>query len=437
MTIKLLEQLKSAVSNPFILQSLKTMTLRVMGMIIIFGFTFFITNTYPAKIVGQYDFVRTFLLIVGTICMLGTDQSILYFSGKLRSSNSVYSLRQVYKKILFILFTMSILLLLLIVAVGETYINNFFNDNQVYRLFFISSLILFFYALSLLNTELFRALEYKYLSELFRNILKYVPVFLAAIILPVFNEEAYLAESFLLGFVLLGVTTTIMSLYYLKRLKQDENEHLISLKEIIITSYPIAVSSMALFLLVSIDIMFLKKYYGDAVVAHYGVAVKMMNILSVIIITVNITLSTQIAELFSAHNNIELQKILKKASRLIFLLTSPAALLLCLFPVTILNLFGEGYASAKNAFIIIILSQWFCSFFGVVPIYLNMTKKQHYFQYILVVAVIINGLLNRFLIPQYGMTGAAISFSVSSVFWNIASAVVIFRTDKINLFNVK
>ncbi|RZK15077.1 MAG: hypothetical protein EOO43_15475 [Flavobacterium sp.] len=99
-----------------------------------------------------------------------------------------------------------------------------------------------------------------------------------------------------------------------------------------------------------------------------------------------------------------------------------------------LSLFGEQYESARDALIILTLSQWICSYFGVVTVYLNMTRKQHIFQYILIVAVVINFIMNSLLIPEYGMTGAAISFAVSILFWNIISALVIYRTDRINLF---
>ena len=73
--------------NPFVLQSVKTMILRAIGVITLFGFTFFLTKTYDPKIIGQYDFIRTYLLILGSICVLGTDQSILYFTGMLKSRN--------------------------------------------------------------------------------------------------------------------------------------------------------------------------------------------------------------------------------------------------------------------------------------------------------------------------------------------------------------
>ena len=158
---------------------------------------------------------------------------------------------------------------------------------------------------------------------------------------------------------------------------------------------------MALFLLMSFDIMFLKKYRDDATVAFYSLAVKLMTILSMVIVTVNITVATKIAEYFSIENKAELNKIVKNSARLIFILTLPAVVLIGVFSEYILSFFGKDYIAAKEALLILIVGQGICSAFGSASIYLNMTGRQHIFQVILVAAVLINFVLNRLLIPQF------------------------------------
>ena len=72
--------------NQFILQSINTMALRLFGIIVLFGVTLVLTHNYDPVIIGQYDFIRTYLLVIGSICIIGTDQSILYFTGILKPS---------------------------------------------------------------------------------------------------------------------------------------------------------------------------------------------------------------------------------------------------------------------------------------------------------------------------------------------------------------
>ncbi|MFC4748682.1 oligosaccharide flippase family protein [Flavobacterium branchiicola] len=420
--------------NPFIKQSLSTLLLRIFGVLLLFGFTVFLTKNYTPKLVGQYDFIRSFLLAAGCICMLGFDQSILYFKGFLASQNALEQLKKIYGKMVMMLLIASILAFLIILCIDKKTINNYFLDDEVYTLLLKGAATLFFYGLSLFNTEVFRALDKLYIAELFRNILKYIPLIVGSIVLFYWHKETYLVDVFLLGFVVLAILSSIFVFIYFNKIVEAGTPEIFSKKEIFIKSYPIAISGMAMFLLMCFDIMFLKKYRNDEAVAFYSVGVKIMTIVSVIILTVNITVSAKIAELFSSQNMAELKKVMRNSSRLIFYITFPVIFLISIFSEQVLSFFGHQYIVAQQAFLILIIGQGICSLFGSAPVYLNMTGRQHIFQIILVAAVVINFLLNRFLIPIYGMTGGAIAYVLSAFFWNCISAIVIYRKDKIFIF---
>lgn len=400
----------------------------------LFGFTIFLTKSYTPKLVGQYDFVRSFLLAIGSMCMLGFDQSILYFKGYLVSRNAFEELKKIYFKMVVMLLATSILVLLIIIAIDKQVINNYFGDHDVYLILLKAAATLFFYGISMLNTEVFRAIDKLYVAELFRNILKYIPLIIGSIVLFYWNKENYLVDVFLIGFVILAFVSSILLFTYMSKMAEVEIKENISHKEVFLKSYPIAISGMAIFLLMSFDVMFLKKYKNDETVAFYSVGVKVMTIVSVIILTINITASAKIAEYFSSKKMTDLKKVVRNSVRLIFGITFPVILLLCIFSKHVLSCFGHQYVAAQEPFLILIIGQGICSAFGSVPVYLNMTGRQHIFQLILIVAVILNFILNRFLIPIYGMSGAAIAYVSSSFFWNFVAAIVIYRKDKIKVF---
>lgn len=419
--------------NQFVLQSLKTMLLRVFGIILLFGFTLYLTHNYDPQIIGQYDFIRTYLLVLGSICLLGNEQSILYFTGRLKSTNTLWELKAIYKKMLFMIFTTCIFAFFLLLIIDESTINTYFNDPNLYILLIKSTAIIFFYSLTLLNTEVFRALESIYIAELFRNTFKYASVIFGSILLINIHKEIYLVDTFLIGFIFLAILSTYM-IFRLFGKQISINDNTFSYKYILKKSYPMAISAMAIFLLMSFDIIFLKKYWGDKTVAFYTVGIKIMTIVAMIINVVNVNMASKISEYFSGNNREQLIRTLKNASRLIFIFTLPFTLVVCFFPTHILSFFGEEYVIAKNALIILIIGQGICSFFGMAPVYLNMTGRQHIFQIILIGSVIINFFLNKFLIPYHGLAGAAFAFSTSMIFWNFTSALFIYYKDKIIVF---
>lgn len=203
--------------NSLIKQSLVTLILRVIGVLILFGFTLFITNNFSPKIVGQYDFVRAYLFVIGSICLLGCDQSILYFRGKFKGATVLSSLKSIYLKMVAIIFMMSIILFVIVLAVNESFVDSFFEDKGVYTLLYQATIILFFYAITTLNIELIRALDHLYVAELFRNSIKYFPMIVGAIVINYINKETYLVPVFLGGFFVISYYNSSCLLLFFKK----------------------------------------------------------------------------------------------------------------------------------------------------------------------------------------------------------------------------
>ena len=71
--------------NELIQKSIKVLFLRGSGVVLLFLFTMFLTNYYSAELVGKYDFVRATIMILSGVSLIGTNQSIIYYSGFLKS----------------------------------------------------------------------------------------------------------------------------------------------------------------------------------------------------------------------------------------------------------------------------------------------------------------------------------------------------------------
>lgn len=69
-----------------------------------------------------------------------------------------------------------------------------------------------------------------------------------------------------------------------------------------------------------------------------------------------------------------------------------------------------------------------------VAVFLNMTGNQVFFTKLVAVSTTLNIVLNWFLIPRYGMEGAAWASMFSIVLWNIIGAIFIYRKYAIMTF---
>ena len=293
---------------------------------------------------------------------------------------------------------------------------------------------LFFYGITLLNIDVFRAINKIYVSELYRNVLRYALFFGAILVLYFTNNPQLLVEVFLLNFVFLGVISTLYLFYYFSKTDTVTTSANISFKNIVTRSGPMAISAITYLLMQSVDIILLSKYSSFERVAYYSVAIKLTTILSLVLASVNTVYAPIFAEWYSLKDFKSLKSGIKKSTRLIFVLTFPAILIVLLFSNIILGLFGPDYTIARDALIVLLIGQAVNALCGSVGVYMNMTGKQVVFQRILVTAFAINITLNLILIPIYDILGAAIATSISTVFWNVLTTLYIYKKDKITTF---
>ncbi|PHQ30755.1 MATE family efflux transporter [Leeuwenhoekiella nanhaiensis] len=412
-------------------QDLTALVLRGVGVGVLLGITLFITNFFDPEYVGQYELVRSLLLIGGGFVVLGFDQAILHQAGVLKASNNLGGLRLIYRKMVIMIFLSSLLILALVFSLPKTIFTDYFEDVQAQQLVLFTSAGFFFYAVSALNTELFRAYGQTNRSELFRGLFKYVPFLIGVILLSRYGSGSFIYLVFLGSFVLLALVSSIL---VWKRREQSRLAEVPGSFTILKQSFPMAVSSLGFFLLLSIDVIILKKYVDYAQVAYYATAVKLVLIVSTVLNTINALFATNLAHLYQMRDRNALKALLKRASRLILVLALPPLLILLIFPEFILSFFGESYTQAQNALRVLALGYLVSSISGMAAIYLNMTGRARQFQYILLIAVLINLVLNLILIPSYGIEGAAIASGIAITFWNICVGVYVYRTDKLQVF---
>ena len=373
-------------------KSFSVLIIRSFGVLLLFGFTLFITNFYSAENVGRYDFVRSALMVLGGISLMGTNQSIIYYSGLLNARKSIESIRSIYSEMLKIIFTLSLIILgFFMIFFNEPIIYDIFKNRESYTLILKTILTLVFFAVTMLNIDTIRALKKTILSEMYRSIFRYLPVFIFAIILLKTNNEELLVEVYLLGFLLLSLFSSIRVYILFKKIdKPNDKSESFTITEIFKTSSPMALSAIAYFIMQSIDIIILSIYEGFDQIAYYSVSVKLAMLTTLALMSVNIVIAPRIAEIYENQKKQKLQKLIKHSTRIIFLISICVLSVLFFFSEEILGLFGQGYVIANNALLFLLAAQFFNAISGPGAIYLNMTGRQKTLNKILVSALIIN-----------------------------------------------
>lgn len=404
---------------------------RFMGAVMFFGLTIIMTNNLDKNVYGAFEYGRTSLTLLSSLVLFGTDRSILQLFGFLESQNAGGDIFLVYKKMVSMLLIFCCIVLAIYVIMPSSIWIQVFADYQGYFIILKVTLSLFFYSITILNTEYFRVLNKMVLSELFRGVFKFLTLLLVVLYVFMYEDYQYLFDLYLIGFVLQALVTTFL-VYRLK--KPLSQKHHIDRLSIFKKSYPMAISSLGFLLLTTIDIYFLKKYSNLEQIAIYAIPVKVTMLLVMVITTFQAAVATEISTLFHKKEILGLQKQLKRTTNIIFLITLPILLGAYIFDEFILGFFGTSFTNGKTALDILLLGFLFSTFSSLSPTYFNMTGKEKVLQRIILMTVVLNIILNFILIPKHGIIGAAIASSICMGFWTFITLVYAYRKDGIKLF---
>ena len=202
-------------------------------------------------------------------------------------------------------------------------------------------------------------------------------------------------------------------------------------------SWPLILSGMVITVYMKIDQVMIGNMLGNAEVGQYAAAVRLSEAWYFIPILISSSLSVAI---YNAKKNSEelYYERLKKLYRLLMGIAIFVGITVQFLAFDIINiLYGHAYQDASNVLIIHIWAGLFVSFGLVNNRWLFAENLQSYTAYNTAFGAISNIILNFYLIPKYGINGAAIATLISQSISVLFSLLIWKKTRLIVFFGLK
>jgi O-antigen/teichoic acid export membrane protein len=211
----------------------------------------------------------------------------------------------------------------------------------------------------------------------------------------------YAFDTCLVGISLLTIFIRKNKAFYIKNFKINKA------RKLLLQAGPMVASSLASILYMRLDQLMIKDMLTVQDVGQYSAAVKIYE--AWVMVTVALTLSLIPAIVKLRYQLIDqYQKQLTILFRFVFWLSIAMAMLFTIFGSDIMNLtFGNAYDSAIGVLKIVMWTAPFAALGSVTNRYLVVENLQKIIVLKTIISLIFNGLLNVFLIPRYGIEGAA------------------------------
>lgn len=370
----------------------------------------------PNKELGIVLFSYNIILFIIPIGGFGLHQSLLRYGALLKTPEEKNSLF----RFTFFKGIWATCILILIVLIGSFFIDFKFENTKNY-LAFLSIILIPMYVFELMKIQ-FR-LQHK--NKLFA--LTEV-VFFSILTLTILLLSYYFKEK---GYAIALVLTPILSvLFFVKKIKADlvfkEKLSIINRK---FWSYGIfaSLSNVVTQLLFVIDILLIGILLNDAeMVTNYKyislIPISLLFLPRAFINTDFVVFTENI------YNKKYIVKYIKSYLLLFSLLSIGFCLFFGLFADTILSLFDVTFIQYKTSFIILVFGvSGILIFRGLFGNLLSSIGKAHVNFYITSMALLFNVVSNYYLIPKYGIKGAAITSALLMWITGIVSAFVFWK----------
>ncbi|HEY4660387.1 MAG TPA: flippase [Terriglobales bacterium] len=177
-------------------------------------------------------------------------------------------------------------------------------------------------------------------------------------------------------------------------------------------------------------------YYLDAKrVGIYAVAMALVGFVPIALDSVNQIFSPVISELHAAENHAVLQQLYATLTKWVMVLTIPLALSMIVFARSLMSIFGPGFQSGTAVVMVGAVGQVFNCAVGSVGFLLLMSGNQGQLMKIQAVNAALMISLNVLFVPPFGIAGAAIATTVTTVITNIWALISVRRILKIFPYN--
>jgi len=389
-----------------------------------------------------YGLFSISIIVIGwfvAISSLGLFEGILRYISIYRAKKEYPKMGYIFRFSLSVIFIFGILSSVLLLLLSEFISINIFHDAQLIPfLRFFSILIpltLFSYAFLAIIKSYEKIGVYSFILNISQNFIKF-----AILVLFIFlglNINAVIF-SYISGIFFMFLLSYLYCKYKLSEIWEKptitNNEKIKLRKRLLSYSWPLMFFSLISGILPWIDTILLGYYTNMTLVGIYNVAVPLA-----ILLTLSGDIFMQlffplITRHYTENNSKIVKELSKQVGKWIFMINLPVLIIMLLFPGTIINflfgenslfglfgLFGTGCADcilAANSLRILSIGFFVFSIFTVSDSLIAISGRSKLNLLNILLASIVNLILNIFLIPKYGIEGAAVGTMISFIFFS-------------------
>lgn len=384
-----------------------------ISKILAYFYRIVIARSFGPEEYGLYSLAIMVLGLFVAIAGLGLSEGVLRFVAVFRAKKDKNKIRHIFSLSLRICLATSIIAGIVLFLFAEPISLTLFKNSGLIPYLKILSFLMPFSVLLGILLSTIRSYEkvnwYIFIYYILLNVINFGTLLL---FLALNLERKAIIFSYFAGiFVIFLVSFFILKKYSKEvfgknNLSKEEQKRTFS--EIVKYSWPLIALNLSSYLLTWIDSFFIGIYNGAYDVGIYNVAVPIAGLLVIPSALFSQLFFPIIVREIENKNYVLVENLSKQVSKWILILNLPLLGIIIFFPGAIINLlFGAKYLGAENALRLLAIGTFIFQQAAVSKETLYALGRSKKILYNFLFASILNLVLNFFLVPRYGINGAA------------------------------
>jgi len=400
---------------------------RIIATIFGFFFSLAAARLMGADVYGKLMYVTVIITMLSLITKLGLTQGLVQFVSKLTDKAKKEERNSIISFSFLIVFIFSIFLSIILFIFSEFIAVNIFNNAELTLLLKIMSPILILLSLIELTPGIFRGLKIVKYQVMGRDLIQSFIRLLAVLILGYMGYKINgLVAAYYLSMAVSLIYLTY-KVYTLNLFGKIKSKFSYSYKEILIFSAPLLVSSILHYSISKVDIFMIGYFLNTSSVGIYTIALKIGTLSNFLLFSINSMFAPNITTLYYNNQIIKLKKLYQVITKWIFAINLSVFFLFLIVSKDVMNVFGAEFTVGWLALILITAGQVVNAGVGSAGLINIMTGYPKSELYVSIIVFIINVTLNYFLIPIYGIEGAAFASLISIGIMNLLRLYILYN----------
>jgi O-antigen/teichoic acid export membrane protein len=408
------------------------MAFKVAGAGAGYVFAYLITSNYGAETFGVFELSLTVLTIATVFGSLGLDGALVRFIPEFVEKKAPEHPRKVYVYALSLALPFSMVLAALLYVFSDDLALKFGNELLGVP-FRVTAFLVPFSTWFGINAEAFRGMRHMVEYSIFQ---RGTVILLAIAAFFCFKYFTIELDDHLVPLIAFGIGLILLTLISgtstPRRLSQiisyNSSDRLIEpleIRPLLIVAFPMLMSTSMFMIMNWTDTIMIGYYRDEAQVGVYRLAFKVANLITFTQFAIS-SIAAPMFSSFFAKNDLEgMKRITRDIGYMNLAISTPVFIMMLIFPSFVLDFFGKEFSAGVAPLIVLAIGQIINAICGPVMYILTMTGKEKKARNNIIVASVINLGLNLYLIPIYGLMGAASATAISTVVWNILAVIQI------------